>query len=819
MQGRTSSTLSPADRIRILSEEGLQIVREHRHPVASEKTRLMTEAFRQTEGAPMIVRTTAALKHVLANCTVRIEPEELIVGNPTSKPWGVEATHLWSLWPDSELEALVENGFQISDETIAELRELNEYWRGRTLTSRMTQLYDDDRVWPYAQLGVVLPPYREKAEGWGGGGMLGGGYGIHHEISQVSTVPLYQRVLAEGIDAIVAEAREELSRTHLFGPDAFEKVDFLRSVIDSLEALVAFAGRFAAEARRQAAECTDPRRKAELEQIAEICDNVPARPARTFREAIQSYWFVLLLILPAGVVGMGRIDQLFAPYYEADVAAGRITDEEVVELLACLRIRSQEILITGGSSHRSKWAAGTKWHHAVIGGQTTTGLDATNRLTYLILDAAELCPTPHHTLTLRVHEGTPPELLQRAVALWKTGLGQPALINDDSVIDYLLSSGVPIELARDYGLAGDLTVSVPGNSRFAAGPMMIAPRMVEIAVNGGHDPRTGRQAGPETGALEEHEDWESFLQAMLTQMDHFLRLQAEFNNVTIRAMSEHYPHTMASALMDKAFEVGRGLLRRNFVYDNASALNPIGMVNAGNALYAIKKLVFDDRVVSARELRDALAANWEVPGGEELRQRCLAVAKYGQGVDEVDDLVALLYRHWATTTIGFTTSYGGKFRPSAITIGTANVPGGEITGATADGRRAGDPLATESNTPVPGTDAAGPWPTIRSASRIDHTKWLAMALDLGFTRSALETPDDEAELIELVRSYFRLGGKHMQVNVVDPEQLREAVADPRAHDNLLVRLGGTSTYFTQMDPVFQENFLLRTFHEDVRAGR
>src|SRR5690606_22659773 len=233
----------------------------------------------------------------------------------------------------------------------------------------------------------------------------------------------------------------------------------------------------------------------------------------------------------------------------------------------------------------------------------------------------------------------------------------------------------------------------------------------------------------------------------------------------------------------------------------------------------IKKLVFDDRVVSARELRDALAANWEVPGGEELRQRCLAVAKYGQGVDEVDDLVALLYRHWATTTIGFTTSYGGKFRPSAITIGTANVPGGEITGATADGRRAADPLATESNTPVPGTDAAGPWPTIRSASRIDHTKWLAMALDLGFTRSALETPDDEAELIELVRSYFRLGGKHMQVNVVDPEQLREAVADPRAHDDLLVRLGGTSTYFTQMDPVFQENFLLRTFHEDVRAGR
>jgi Pyruvate-formate lyase len=819
MQGRTPSTLTPAERIRILSEEGLQIVREHRHPVSAEKTRLMTEAFQATEGAPTIVRTTAALKHVLANCTVRIEPEELLVGNPTSVPWGVEATHLWALWPDSELDALVENGFQISDETIAELKALNAYWKGRTLTSRMTQLYDDDRVWPYAQLGVVLPPYREKAEGWGGGGMLGGGYGIHHEISQVSTVPLYERVLAEGVDAIVAEARAELAKTHLFGPEAFDKADFLRSVIDSLEALVAFAGRFADEARRQAAACDDPRRKAELERIAEICANVPAKPAQNFREALQAYWFVILLILPAGVLGMGRLDQLFAPYYEADVAAGRITDEEVIELFACLRIRSQEILITGGSSHRSKWAAGTKWHHAVIGGQTTTGVDATNKLTYLILDAAELCPTPHHTITMRVHEGTPPELLERAVRLWKTGLGQPALINDQSVIDYLLSNGVPIELARDYGLAGDLTVSVPGNSRFAAGPMMIVPRMVEIAVNGGHDPRTGRQAGPETGALEEHETWESFLDAMLTQMDTFLRLQAEFNNVTIRAMSEHYPHTMASALMDKAFEVGKGLLRRNFVYDNASALNPIGMVNAGNALYAIKKLVFDDKVVTAKELRDALSADWQVPGGEALRERCLTVAKFGQGETEVDDLVALLYRHWADTTVTFTTSYGGKFKPSAITIGTANVPGGDITGATADGRRAGSALATESNTPVPGTDDRGPWATIRSAARLDHTKWLAMALDLGFTRSALASEQSEAELIELVRDYFRNGGKHMQVNVVDLDVLHDALENPRAHDDLLVRLGGTSTYFTQMDPVFQEDFLRRTFHEDVSKGR
>jgi len=819
MQRRIALAPESAERLRLLTEEGLAIVRERRHPVSSEKTRLMTEAFRQNEGAPMVQKTTAALAHVLANCTIRIDEGDLIAGNPTSQAWGVEATHLWATWPDAEIEALIEDGYQLTPDTIAELKSLNEYWTGRTLTSRMTQLYDDDRVWPYAQLGVVLPPYREKAEGWGGGGMLGGGYGIHHEISQVSTVPRYEWILARGANALIADARAELARTELFGPDAFDKSDFLRSVIKTLESLIAFANRFADLARELAATTTDPKRRGELERLAAICERVPAEPARGFREAIQAYWFVMLLILPAGVVGMGRLDQLFAPYYEADINAGAITDEEVVELLACLRIKSMQVLITGGTSHRSKWAAGTKWHHAVIGGQTPTGEDATNRLTYLLLDAAEACPTPHHTLTLRVHEGTPRELLERATDLIKTGIGQPALVSDTSMIEYLLTNGVPMHLARDYGLAGDLTVSVPGNSRFAAGPMMIAPRILEIAINGGHDPRVNRQAGPETGALDTHQTYASFQDAVLTQLRHFLKLQAEFNNVTIRSMSEHYPHTMASLLMDGAFEAGRGLLRRNFVYDNASALNPIGMINAGNSLYAIKRLVFDEQRFTAAEMLEALSSNWESPRGDEIREACLSAAKFGQDVREVDDIVAMLYREWAETTVGFTTSYGGKFKPSAITIGTANVPGGALTGASADGRRAGDALATESMTPHPGTDTQGAWGTVRSAGRVDHTKWLATAMDLAFAKEAFERENATGDFIDLVREYFRRGGKHMQVNVVDRAELLDAIEKPEDHENLLVRLGGTSTYFTQMDPHFQEDFLRRTVHEDIAFGR
>jgi hypothetical protein len=268
---------------------------------------------------------------VASQLKIFIEDQQLLAGNPASKPWGVELTQLWGIWPESEIAALEAAGFQFEAGAREEIARLNEYWRDRCLTARMTQLYDDDRLWPYAQLGIVLPAFRSREEGWGAGGMLGGGYSAQHEISQFIGTPDYALVLEKGTSALIAQARENLAGTRLFSAEAVEKADYLRAVIISLQALEVTGARFSALATELAGREGDPERRRELLRIADTCARVPAQPARSFNDAIQCYWFLMLGMLPSGVLGMGRLDQLLYPYYERDKAAGRITADQAVE--------------------------------------------------------------------------------------------------------------------------------------------------------------------------------------------------------------------------------------------------------------------------------------------------------------------------------------------------------------------------------------------------------------------------------------------------------------------------------------------------------
>lgn len=335
----------------------VDIVRESRIPVGIEKARHMTESFRETEGQPHIIRCARAFAHVIEKATLFIGDDELIVGNPASQPWGVELTPVWGTWPDDEIRSLEEAGYLLHPDVTAEIAELNEYWSGRSLTALMTSTYDDERLWPFAQLGVVLPPFRSKEEGWGAGGLLGGGYGIQHEISQMITTPDYGRVLRDGLGSLLAEAQELERGTRLFGDEDFERREFYRSAVIAIRAVQRLIERFAETARRDAASAS-PERRAELLEIADACDHLRDGGARTLREAIQLYWFLYVCMLPSGTLGMGRLDQLFLPWYERDLAEGRVDDDEVVELFAMLRLRSMEVTIQGGTAHRAKWAGG-----------------------------------------------------------------------------------------------------------------------------------------------------------------------------------------------------------------------------------------------------------------------------------------------------------------------------------------------------------------------------------------------------------------------------------------------------------------------------
>ena len=780
-----------------------------RYPLCTEKARLIVESYRATEGEPQILRRAKATAHYLDHKTIFIEDGELIAGNVASKPLGMEAGSTGPTWPPDELEELRTTTFTVSDEEVAELRALDDYWlgKGRTLEERMGSHYDDERLWPFIQSGILLPPWQSKDTGRGHGA-AGVGWGLG--LGQSLVVVDFAKVLDDGLESIVADAEAELGRVRYWTAEDVEKVQFLQSVIIANRAIIRLAGRFSDLAHALAAKETDPVRQRELEQIAAACAWVPAKPARTFREAMQSFWLVWMMIASGAAAG-GRFDQFMAPFYERDVAEGRITSDEALELLVCLRLKVMEYnFIGGGRQQRKKWSGLARWNNWVIGGVTPDGADATNELTYLILEAAKRCRTPHHTITLRVHDQTPDDLMLKALEVVRTGLGMPAFVSDQSYIGYLVGQGVPLEEARDYALAGCLDVNLPGKSRINAFGMFVAPLVFEITLNNGVEPRTGQRLGPETGELVSFERFDELMAAFKTQLAHFMELAAEEHNILLRAQAELFPDPVHSSLMADAISVGRDALSRSMPFENGGCLNVVGMVNVADSLAALKKLVFDDQTVSKQEMLAALRADWE--GHESLRKLCLAAPKYGNGDPYVDAIASELYAFWADTSETYPTIFGGSMKPAGISI-TSYGPGGALTGATPDGRRAGEALADGTMSAAQGRDTHGPTALMRSAMAIDQTAYQSTLFNVKFHPSALRATQDLRKLAQLIKIYFANGGKHVQFNVVDSATLRDAQLHPEAHRDLVVRVAGYSAYFVQLSKQIQDDIIERTAHE------
>ncbi|MBN8831629.1 MAG: formate C-acetyltransferase [Sphingomonadales bacterium] len=812
--GKDAATAPMTSRIARMFD-GLDVVRDGRFRVSIAKSRIMTASFAATEGQPQVLRVARAFAAVLAEIPVFIAQDDLLAGNLAAIPGGVELSSLWATWGEDELDALCAAGFAVDPADRPEIARINDYWQTRSLTSRMTARYDDQRLWPYAQLGVVLPAFRSKEEGWGPGGMIGCGWGIHHEISQIIAVFDYERVLREGLSALLAEAREKLAATRLMSADDVARVELLQAMVISLEAIVGFAGRLADAADAAAASESDPARAAELREMAAMCRHVPLNPARTFREAMQSLWIMWLMILPAGILSFGRLDQLLGDFYARDLAAGRIDEAAALELLQWLRIKDSHIVITSGQTHRKKYGGLAKWHNCTIGGQTPDGRDATNAVSHLLLKAARTCPTPHPTLTMRVHDGTPDDLLDEALELIGTGIGLPALLGDNSVIAFLDREGVSPADARNYAVAGCLGVNVIGQSRMVASPMFVAPMVLKFALHGGRDPATGKQVGPETPTLGECADFAEFEAAFRTQLAHFLELQAEFNNVTIQSFGERFPQPVESALMNGGIGAAKNILGRTLPFENGTAVNPIGLVNVADSLVAIRRRVFEERAIAPDALLAHLQSDWAGAEGQAARALMLSAPKYGNNDPEADAAAAALYRFCAETITALTTTYGGFQKAGSITIGTCIMPGGRASGATPDGRQAEEGLADESLTPMRRRDTQGLPALINSALAIDQVAWQALSLDLRLAPALFADAASRGRVAAVVRDYFKRGGKHIQFNVVSSDVLLDAQARPQAHSDLIVRIGGCSAYFTQLDRHTQDEIINRTEYADV----
>lgn len=790
-------------------------LRISKYPLCVELFRLANESLEQTAGQPMLLRRSKLHANILDNITIFIEPDDLLCGSGASKPFGLEMQYEYGVWTKDEVEALKSEIYTISPEDEEELYQLNERFDDNAANSNLIEemgksLGDNERLWPFMKSGAILPPWKDK-KGGSGGGFAMSGYGLGPGFALVCVD--YAKILNEGAKSIIEEAKQHLKELRYEEPDIMEKRSFWEGTVIVFEAWVRFANRYADLAEKMAAEESVPVRKAELLEMARICRKVPYEPADTFREALQAFWFTFLMCCPSPTTSAGRFDQYMYPFYRKDIDEGRTTDAEVLELLEIMRIKCMKINRVSGKANRAKNAGMAKWYNWTLGGVKADGTDATNELTYLMIDAAKDTHTPHHTITLRVHKDTPEKLMVKALDCVRSGLGMPAFVGDESMIHFFTDQDeqnrLPIEVARDWCCTGCVDGNVPGVTRTQVAVFFVVPQGMDIALHNGYCRYTQEMVGKKVGDVTKMETFEEVKAAIFDEIRYLMRMGNERVNVELIAERNLFPDVFRSCLMKDGVKVGKDMYNRRFDFENGAVMGAVGGVNAGNGLYAIKKLVFDEKKYTMKQLMDALDADWV--GYEQMQEDFRNQPKYGNNCKEVDEMVAEVYKLHADTCVSLPCVYGSSLRPNAISI-SAHQPGGALTGATPDGRKGGAILADASLSPDHGTDTRGPIAVFQSAMRVNQDAYQGTLMNMKFHPSSMKTDEDLAKLGSMVKTYLTHGGKHIQFNMIDKDEMMDAKVHPDDHPELVVRVAGYSAYFTRLTDAIQDEVIDRMEH-------
>jgi len=791
-------------------------LRVNKYPLCVEVFRLANESLDRTGGDPMLLRRAKLHAYILDNITIFIEPEDLLCGSGASKPFGLEMQYEYGVWTKDEVEALKDEIYTITPEDEEELYRLNERFAKNASNANLMEamgksLGDNERLWPFMKSGAILPPWKDK-HGGSGGGFAMSGYGLGPGFSLVCID--YARILNFGAQGIIDEAKQCLRDLRYTTPDAVEKRNFWEGVVIVFSAWIRFAERYAALCEELAASESDPKRAAELSEMARICRKVPREPAGSFREALQSFWFAFLMVCPSPTATAGRFDQYMYPFYKKDIDEGKITDDEVLELLEIMRCKVMKINRVSGKVNRTKNAGMAKWYNWTIGGQKADGSDATNELSYLLLEAARDTHLPHHTVTVRVHKNTPDSLMLKALECVKSGLGMPAFLGDESYINFFAhqpkTERMSVESARDYFATGCVDGNIPGVSRTQVACFFIIPHAMDIAMHNGYCRYTHEDFALKVGDVREMKTFEEFKEAVFREIRYLMSMANERINVEMIVERDLFPDVFRSALMQDGVKVGKDMYTRRFDFENGAVLGAVGGVNTGNALYAIKKLVYDEKKYTMAQLMEALDADWV--GYEDMQRDFKAAPKYGNAIKEVDEMVAEVYKLHADTCLSMPCVYGDVLRPNAISI-SAHQPGGALTGATADGRKGGEILADASMSPDHGQDTSGPLAVFRSAMCVNQDAYQGTLMNMKFHPSNLKTEEDMMKLAAMIKTYLTHGGKHIQFNVVDREEMEDAKVNPNDHPELTVRVAGYSAYFTRLPESIQDEVIDRTSQE------
>ena len=782
-------------------------------PLCTEKARLMTESYKETECEPPITRDGKAFAHMLEHMPALIDDDELIVGEGASKPWGAEIDPFLGVLNEEDIKGAEADGIiSVEDKEWPTIKELGKYWETKCAEYVQSKLFDE-RLFEFLQVGITLPPMKKKAEFRG----AYAGSGLCMSFNFTDCYTDFEKWLS-GLDPIIDAAKQELANMRLFTQADIEKKLFLKASIMVLKAVIRLANNYADAAQAMAEKEKDPQRRQELGKIAEACRQVPAHQPRNFYQAMQSLWFNQILSTPASTHNFGRFDQYMYPFYKKDIEEGAISNEEVLDLLCELRVKSmrpENIKIS--RSKRAQHEGFAKWRNMTIGGVKPDGEDATNELTYLVLEAANKVRTVHHTISLRVHEKTPEELMIKALELVKTGIGMPAFALDKSFIEYIISGGIPLEDARNYHLAGCLDPAIPGKASFLAGGFFVVPKVFEIFLNNGVDPRSGLDVGLIEPVVEDCKTFEGFNTAFQKFLAHCIGIWHEHSSFLgySRDLTRYYDavEIIDTMLVQEGIKIGKPLSRRPAVppYDFRAIMIPVGAINVADSLAAVKKLVYDEKRISLKRLKQALAANWE--GNEDVRQMCLQAPKYGNDDDYVDSIASGLYEFIINEEAKYRTvqrPVGAKIKGVGGASITSMWAGGAITGATPDGRFAETTLADGTVSPVQGRDTRGPTGLLKSAAKIKQSLCSSALLNVKFHPSALSSVEDLKKLGMLIETYADMGGKWIQFNVIGKEKLLDAQKFPENYGDLIVRVAGYSAYFVELSKGLQDDIIRRT---------
>ena len=813
----------------------------HMPVIESARARLVTESYKETEGEPIITRRAKAFAHILRNIPIIIRDDELIVGSSTIAPRGCQTFPEFSYeWLEAELDTVATrtaDPFDIAEKTKAELKEADKYWKGKT-TSELATSYMASEAIRAIEHNIFTP----------------GNY-FYNGVGHVTVK--YWEVLEIGFEGIMGKAQAELDHCNVGDGDYARKSHFLEAVILSCQAVMDYAARYAKLAQEMADQTSDPVRKQELLIISANCSRVPAKGAQSFYEACQSFWFVQQLIQMESSghsISPGRFDQYMYPYYKKDMEQGIITREFAQELMDCIWVKFNDLNKCRDAASAEGFAGYSLFQNLIAGGQNKEGEDVTNDLSIMCIQASMHVHLPAPSLSVRVWNGSPHEFLIKAAELTRTGIGLPAYYNDEVIIPALQNRGLSLEDARDYNIIGCVEPQKAGKTEgWHDAAFFNMCRPLELVFSNGMD--KGEMVGIPTGDVAQMKTFDEFFDAYKKQMEYCISLLVNADNAIDVAHAERCPLPFLSCMIDDCLKEGKSVQEGGAVY-NFTGPQGFGIANMADGLFAIRKLVYEEKKVSMEELKEALAWNYDkgldvqsasdmtemimkamqkagrevdastaegllktfigMKPGEQKTQRFKEihdmideVPKYGNDIPEVDYFAREVAYTYSKPLQNYHNPRGGQFQAGLYPV-SANVPLGGQTGATPDGRYAHTPVA-DGVSPSAGKDVKGPTAAATSVSRLDHFIVSNGTLfNQKFHPSALSGREGLEKFVALIRSYFDQKGMHMQFNVVDRATLLDAQEHPEKYKHLVVRVAGYSALFTTLSRSLQDDIIRRT---------